>query len=69
MRVRPMRVRVDYDLCESNGLCTASAPEVFELDDDDVLHVLEEEPPEALRPKVQEAVFRCPRRALSLLDG
>ena len=61
-----MRVVVDYDLCESNAICMAVAPEVFEVDDDDNLNLLQEEPPEDLRPKVEEAVRRCPKQALSL---
>ena len=39
-----MRVVVDYDLCESNALCMAAAPEVFEVRDDDFLYVLQDEP-------------------------
>ena len=35
----PMKIKVDFDLCESNGLCEAMAPEVFELDDDDFLQL------------------------------
>ena len=63
-----MRVVVDYDLCESNAVCMAVAPEVFEVDDDDNLNLLQEEPPEGLRPKVEEAVRRCPKQALSIED-
>jgi ferredoxin len=63
-----MRVVVDYDLCESNAICMAVAPEVFEVDDDDNLNLLQEEPPEELRPKVEEAVRRCPKQALSIAD-
>ena len=44
-----MRVVVDYDLCESNALCMAAAPEVFEVRDDDFLYVLQDEPGEELR--------------------
>ena len=47
-----MRVVVDWDLCESNGLCMAAAPEVFELQDDDTLMILQETPDESLRAKV-----------------
>jgi ferredoxin len=61
-----MRVVVDFDLCESNALCMAAAPEVFEVRDDNFLYVLQENPPEALRAKVEEAVQRCPRKAISL---
>ena len=60
------RVVVDFDLCESNAVCMAVAPEVFEVDDDDNLNVLQEEPPEELRAKVEEAVRRCPKQALAL---
>ncbi len=61
-----MRVIVDFDLCESNALCMAAAPEVFEVRDDDFLYVLQEEPPEDLRAKVEEAVRRCPKQAIRL---
>jgi ferredoxin len=61
-----MRVVVDYDLCESNALCMAAAPEVFEVRDDDFLYVLQENPPEELRAKL--AVQRCPKQAITLED-
>jgi ferredoxin len=63
-----MRVVVDYDLCESNALCMAAAPEVFEVRDDDFMYVLQENPPEELRAKVEEAVLRCPKQAIKLED-
>lgn len=63
-----MRVVVDYDLCESNALCMAAAPEVFEVRDDDFLYVLDENPPEELRNKVELAVQRCPKQAIRLED-
>jgi ferredoxin len=61
-----MRVVVDYDLCESNGLCMAAAPGVFEVRDDDFMYVLQENPPESLRAKVEEAVQRCPKQAIKI---
>jgi ferredoxin len=63
------RVVVDYDLCESNAVCMAVAPEVFEVRDDDFLYVLDETPPDALRAKVDEAVARCPKQAISVVEG
>jgi ferredoxin len=59
-------VVVDFDLCESNAICMGVAPEVFEVRDDDFLYVLQEEPPDELRPKVDEAVRRCPKQAISV---
>jgi ferredoxin len=63
-----MRVVVDYDRCESNALCMAAAPEVFEVRDDDLLYVLDETPPEALRAKVEAAARACPKAAISIED-
>jgi len=61
-----MKVVVDFDLCESNALCMTAAPEVFEVRDDDALYVLDPNPPDALREKVELAVKRCPKQAISI---
>ena len=61
-----MKIIVDYDLCEANAVCMAEAPEVFKVDEEDNLHVLDETPPEALRKKVEAAVRLCPKQALKL---
>ena len=62
----PMKVVVDFDLCEANAVCMDVCPEVFRVEEDDTLTVLIEEPPESLRSKVEEAVRLCPRQAISL---
>lgn len=59
-----MRVVVDHDVCEANGVCESIAPEVFEVGDDDVLQILQPEVPADLEDKVHEAVMRCPKAAL-----
>jgi len=61
-----MKIVVDYDLCESNAVCMGIAPEVFEVRDDDFLYVLNEHPDESMRPKMEEAVRRCPKQAISI---
>ncbi len=61
-----MRVVVDFDKCKSNAVCMAAAPEVFEVRDDNFLYVLQDEPPEELRPQVEEAVRTCPTGAITL---
>jgi ferredoxin len=63
-----MRIVVNRDLCDGHGMCEAMAHEYFELDDDDVMHVLVESPPESERAKVDAAVQSCPALALSLQD-
>jgi ferredoxin len=61
-----MRVVVDFDLCESNAVCMGIAPEVFEVRDDDFLYILQEEPDESLRAKMDESVARCPKQAITI---
>ncbi len=63
-----MKIKVDYDLCEANAVCMQQAPEVFKVDEEDNLHILQESPSEELRAKVEAAVRLCPRQALSLDD-
>jgi ferredoxin len=63
-----MRVVVDYELCESNAVCMDILPEVFEVRDDNFLHVLNECPPGEHRGKVMEAVRSCPKRAISVVE-
>ncbi len=61
-----MRIEVDRERCEGLGMCEAMASDVFELDDDEVVHVLDETPEESRRAHVHAAVQACPVLALSL---
>jgi ferredoxin len=63
-----MRVTVDRELCEANGVCAGLVPEVFHLDDDDELHITEGEVPPELAGGVQHAVQSCPKTALKLSE-
>jgi ferredoxin len=63
-----MRVIVDYDICASTGSCMQICPEVFEVRNDGFLYVLQEEPPESLRQKVEQAAEMCPTAAITVTD-
>ncbi len=63
-----MKIKVDFDLCESNALCEAMAPDVFELDDDDFLVLKAEETTPENIDDVRRAVAACPRAAIKLED-
>jgi len=63
-----MRVRIDEELCEGNGLCQQAAPTVFRVGEDDRARLLIERPPDDLRAQVELAVRRCPRQALSIVN-
>jgi ferredoxin len=61
-----MKIEINYDLCEANAICMGIAPEVFEVRDDDNLYILDEDPSEDLRPKLEEAARRCPKQAITI---
>ncbi|MFZ2172686.1 MAG: ferredoxin [Rhodococcus sp. (in: high G+C Gram-positive bacteria)] len=60
-----MEVRVDFDRCEANGVCVGIAPDIFELDDDDQLHITSAVVPPGREADVRTAIDQCPRAALS----
>jgi len=66
--VMGFKVVVDFDKCESNALCMGVAPEVFEVRDDDFLYLLQDEPPDELRERVEQSVRQCPKQAISIVD-
>jgi ferredoxin len=61
-----MKVIADYEVCEANAICAGLAPEVFDVDDDDNLHILLPSPPAEVLDRVRHAVRSCPKAALSL---
>jgi ferredoxin len=63
-----MKVIVDLSNCDLHGLCVEAAPEVFEIDDNGVLQVLIEAPPDDLRAKVEKAVRECPTGAITIQE-
>jgi len=61
-----MKPVVDHDRCEGHAKCQKTAPEVFQVRDDDLSYVLVESvSDEVLRAKVDLAIRLCPRGAIS----
>jgi len=63
-----MKIDVDWDLCESNGVCMGIIPEVFDLGEDDMLTVLQPEVTPENEIRVRDAVRQCPRQAISIKE-
>jgi ferredoxin len=63
-----MRIVVNWDLCDGNGLCVKQAPRHLSIDEQDVLHVLKEEVEPDELAQAQQAVKVCPKAALSLAE-
>jgi ferredoxin len=62
------KIKVDWDLCESNGVCMGIIPEVFQLEDDDTLTILQEDVTPENEAQVRDAVRQCPRQAISISE-
>lgn len=56
----------DRNTCQGYANCVVAAPDVFDLDDDGKVLVLDSNPPADMADEVAEAVESCPVRALSL---
>jgi ferredoxin len=62
------KIEVDWGLCESNGVCMGIIPEVFRLEDDDTLTILQEDVTPENEALVRDAVRQCPRQAISITE-
>lgn len=64
-----MRVILDLGRCNAYGNCVIEAPDVFDIDDASGLAiVLNENPDESERAKVESAARLCPVLAISIED-
>jgi ferredoxin len=62
-----MKVSVDLDTCDGNGVCMSICHEVFDVREDG-LHVLQEEPSEELRQRLIGAEVSCPTQAITVKE-
>ena len=53
--------------CEGHALCQLAAPDVYDLDDDGLVHLLHEQVPEALEARAEAGARVCPVAALSIV--
>jgi ferredoxin len=58
-----MKVKIDPDLCSGDEICVQVCPEVFEMEGDKAV-VIMEEVPENLQDSVREAAESCPSEAI-----
>jgi ferredoxin len=64
-----VRIEIDRDACEANGVCVELVPEALELGDDDVLRLRLAVLPTELEPRAREAARGCPRQALRVIPA
>lgn len=60
-----MKVSVDLDTCDGNGVCMSICHEVFDVRDDG-LHLLQDDPDPRLRQQLIGAEVSCPTQAITV---
>jgi sterol 14-demethylase len=61
-----MRIVIDRDLCRGHAQCMGEVPEVFDVDSQGRLRLLQEHPPEALAARLAVAAEYCPTSAIRI---
>ena len=63
------KIQIDWDLCESNAMCEALAPDHFQIDDNDDLQVLDDVVTDENQALIEQAVASCPKSAICIVDA
>lgn len=64
-----MKITVDQDKCVASGQCVTAAADVFDQrDEDGVVVLLTDNPPEALAADIHQAAAVCPALAIQVED-
>ena len=62
------KIKVDFSLCESNGVCVGIIGEVFSLDENDYLQLSTDEVTPENQERIEDSVRQCPRQAISIVE-
>ncbi len=64
-----MKPKIIADECIGDGICEEISPEVFELRDDGLAYVINEDPDASLQDKIDEAIEECPTSAIVMEES
>jgi ferredoxin len=63
-----MKITTNRERCIGAGICLFTAPDVFDQDEEALVVLVQETPPESLRGDVLTAARQCPTQAITV-DG
>lgn len=61
-----MKVTTHTDRCIASGACVLASPQVFDQDEDGIVVLLDEAPPESEHDSVHEAARACPAMVIDV---
>jgi ferredoxin len=61
-----VKIGVDTEKCTGHAVCEGLAPDVFEVGDDGLVHLLQPSPSDDQREAIHAAVEQCPTQALTV---
>lgn len=64
-----IQVRANLRICEGFANCVSAAPDLFDIDDNDRVIVLQGNLDGTERSRIEEAIRSCPVSALSIADA
>ncbi|HWC80483.1 MAG TPA: ferredoxin [Pseudonocardiaceae bacterium] len=63
-----MKISIDSTKCSGHARCAATAPDVFELDDDGYAVPFAGDVPPGLEDKARDGAHACPELAITVVD-
>jgi ferredoxin len=63
-----IRIQADFDKCEAFANCVIAAPDLFAINDENFVEILDDRPGSDRLEAAREAVRTCPTRALSVVS-
>lgn len=63
-----MKAKVIADQCIGDGICADTCPQVFEMGDDGLAHVIVDEVPADAEDSAKDATAACPTEAIELSE-
>jgi ferredoxin len=63
-----MKIRIDKGACVGNARCAAISEELFPLDDDGYIAVVEVDVPAGMEKLAQRGARACPERVITIIE-
>lgn len=61
-------IKLDRQLCQGHAMCMGEAPDLFQVDEEGVLHIPNEQPNRKLLDKALLAAGHCPNQAIKIIN-